>query len=56
MKLQQDMLYEWRLGSIKLMVEYDLLVQEAKDAGLIGNDPRSETYGKVIPGYDGQGE
>jgi hypothetical protein len=35
MALQKDMLYEWRLGSVKLVVEYDLLLDQAVEAGLI---------------------
>jgi hypothetical protein len=35
---QDDIMVEWRLGSIKLMVEYDLLVEVAVERGLIESD------------------
>jgi hypothetical protein len=54
---KREILIEWHLGSIKLVVDYDLLVKEAIKRGLIESDEDySPKYGKVIPGYDGQGE
>ena len=38
MLIQDEILKEWRLGSVKLMVEYDLLIDEAVQAGLIEAD------------------
>lgn len=35
MLIQDEILKEWRLGSVKLMVQYDLLIKEAVEAGLI---------------------
>jgi len=35
MDTQTEILKEWRLGSVKLVVEYDLLIKEAKERGLI---------------------
>jgi hypothetical protein len=32
---QEEILKEWRLGSIKLMVQYDLLIEEGVERGLI---------------------
>jgi len=34
LETQQAILSEWRLGSVKLMVEYELLLAEAKKRGL----------------------
>jgi hypothetical protein len=38
MDTQTEILSEWRLGSVKLVVEYDLLIKEAVEAGLIESD------------------
>jgi hypothetical protein len=32
---QEEILKEWRLGSVKLMVQYDFLIEEAVERGLI---------------------
>jgi hypothetical protein len=35
MDTQTEILREWRLASVKLIVEYDLLIKEAVESGLI---------------------
>jgi hypothetical protein len=35
---KREILKEWHLGSIKLVVEYDLLIAEAIERGLIESD------------------
>jgi hypothetical protein len=32
---QEEILKEWRLGSVKLMVEYNLLIEEAEERNLV---------------------